>query len=139
MRVVPVVAIEAQPVPAERLPMEPPPTTASAFPPKKRTLFPSVHWPCAEKVVSSLFKPGGADNGVRDIRLPLCYASTMKIAVLTPVYGSPRTAYTRSLADMLIFTAANRPDIQIRYRLAEGHLIQNRNALALAAIEAEAD
>jgi hypothetical protein len=63
----------------------------------------------------------------------------MKIAILTPVYGSPRTAYVRSLADLLIFTAQNRPDIQIRYRLAEGHLIQNRNALAKAATDADAD
>jgi hypothetical protein len=59
----------------------------------------------------------------------------MKISVLTPVYGSPRTGFVRSLSDLMIHTARARPEIELRYRLAEGHLTQNRNALAAAALE----
>jgi hypothetical protein len=58
----------------------------------------------------------------------------MKIAILTPVYGSPRTGYVRSLTAMLIHTARERPDFELRHRLAEGHLTQNRNALAADAL-----
>jgi hypothetical protein len=63
----------------------------------------------------------------------------MKIAILTPVHGSPRALYTQSLANLLLRTSRERPDIEILYRLAEGHLIQNRNLLARTAIEWGAD
>jgi hypothetical protein len=63
----------------------------------------------------------------------------MKTAILTPVHGSPRALYTQSLGNMLLRTARDRPDIEILYRIAEGHLIQNRNFLARTAIEWGAD
>jgi hypothetical protein len=63
----------------------------------------------------------------------------MKIAILTPVHGSPRAAYVQSLGNMLLRTSRERPDIVILYRLFEGHLIQNRNSLAAAAIDWGAD
>jgi glycosyltransferase involved in cell wall biosynthesis len=54
----------------------------------------------------------------------------MKVAICTPVHGSPRAGYVRCLAQLLIHMAKARPDIDLRYKIAEGHLIQNRNALA---------
>jgi hypothetical protein len=63
----------------------------------------------------------------------------MKVAILTPVHGSPRAIYTQSLGNLLLRTSRERPDIELLYRIAEGHLIQNRNALAKAAINWGAD
>jgi hypothetical protein len=63
----------------------------------------------------------------------------MKVAILTPVHGGPRALYTQSLANLLLRTAREQPEIEILYRMAEGHLIQNRNLLAKAAIEWGAD
>jgi hypothetical protein len=63
----------------------------------------------------------------------------LKIAIYTPVHGSPRTAYTRSLGQMLIHTTRQRPDLELRYKIAEGHLIANRNDLAKDAAEWAAD
>ena len=63
----------------------------------------------------------------------------MKIAVLTPVHGSPRAGYTRSLARMLLRSAKERADSDIRYWLAEGHLLANRNDLAREALNWGAD
>ena len=63
----------------------------------------------------------------------------MKTAVCTPVHGSPRADYTRCLARMLLHTASERPDLEVQYWLAEGHLIANRNDLAAGALAWGAD
>jgi hypothetical protein len=63
----------------------------------------------------------------------------MKVAILTPVHGDPKTAYVRSLAEMLVYTAEQRKDLTLRPRLGQGHLINNRNALAADALGWNAD
>lgn len=63
----------------------------------------------------------------------------MKIAICTPVHGDPAALYTNALAAMLIRTARDRPDLELRYILSRGHLLRNRNTLADAALQWGAD
>jgi hypothetical protein len=63
----------------------------------------------------------------------------MKIAICTPVYSDPKTDYVRSLVTTLAHTAEQRPDLVVRPRFSQGHLIHNRNKLAKDALEWGAD
>lgn len=62
-----------------------------------------------------------------------------KIAICTPVFSDPKTAYVRSLLAMLTYTSEHRPDLIVRPRLAQGQLIHNRNLLARDALDWGAD
>jgi hypothetical protein len=62
-----------------------------------------------------------------------------KVAICTPVFSDPKTDYVRSLLAMLAYIAEHRPDLIVRPRLAQGHLIHNRNLLAKDALDWGAD
>jgi hypothetical protein len=63
----------------------------------------------------------------------------MKVAICTPVHGDPKIQYTRSLAALLIHTARQLPDLELRTVMAQGHLINARNAVANEALDWGAD
>ena len=63
----------------------------------------------------------------------------MKIAICTPVFDKPHTAYVCSLLAVIEHVRTSRPEIELRPRLAQGHLIDTRNALAADALQWGAD
>ena len=63
----------------------------------------------------------------------------MKVAICTPVHGDPKIQYTRSLAALLIHTARQLPDLELRTVMAQGHLLDARNAVANEALDWGAD
>lgn len=63
----------------------------------------------------------------------------MKVAICTPVYADPDRIYTHCLAQLLIYTAKARPDIDLAYISTTNHLIPGRNGCAQRALEEGAD
>ncbi len=63
----------------------------------------------------------------------------MKVAICTPLYGDPAARYTNCLAQLIIYTMKTRPDIELEYVSAGGHLIPTRNTVAQSALRRGAD
>jgi hypothetical protein len=64
----------------------------------------------------------------------------MRIAICTPVYGDPKRRFTECLAELLIYTSKQAPELEITFQTRASSILPlSRTQLALGAIAWKAD